>query len=199
MGSVLVVTAVPIIRVGLRVLLHEKLEMFDVHEASSASEALRCVAGDLALIILDPETPDVNMPEFMRQLRRQSGHTPILFFGGRSAAMFASLAFKLGADGYLGRLSDETTIVAAIHTLLGGMQCFPRHNVSHQLPDKMQALSSREVAVLLMLRQGLRNKDVARKLHLSEKTISAHKRNALHKLQISVVSQISDHELATGL
>lgn len=195
MASVLVVTAIPVVRAGLRMVLREDVGALDVYEAGSVSEALTGVHVDLALIILDPELPDMNLPEFVRQLRDKFQNTPILFFGGRSAAMFASLATKLGADGYLGRLSNEKTIAAAVHTMLGGMQCFPRHKGLDLLSRKMQALSPKETAVLLLLRQGLRNKDVARKLHLSEKTISAHKRNILLKLEISVISQISEHDV----
>lgn len=195
MGSILVITAIPIIRVGLRALLFDKVGEHAVHEASSVDEALACTAQDLVLIILDPEMPDVNLPEFVQQLRRQPVHAPMLFFGGRSAAMFASMAIKLGADGYLGRLSDEKTIAAAVHTLLSGMQCFPRHKGLDALSGKMQALSPKEMAVLLLLRQGMRNKDVARKLFLSEKTISAHKRNILLKLEISVISEINEHDM----
>lgn len=198
MGSILVVTAIPIVRAGLRIVLRENAEGYVLYEAGSVSEAQACTAQDLALIILDPELPDMNLPEFVRQLRQQSEHTPILFFGGRSAAMFASMAVKLGADGYLGRLSDEKTITAAIHTLLGGMQCFPKHKGLDVLSGKMQTLSPKEMAVLLLLRQGMRNKDVARKLFLSEKTISAHKHNILSKLGISAISEINEHDMAMG-
>jgi Response regulator containing a CheY-like receiver domain and an HTH DNA-binding domain len=46
--------------------------------------------------------------------------------------------------------------------------------------------------VLLLLRQGLRNKDIAQRLFLSEKTISAHKQKVLHKLGVNAITQISE-------
>lgn len=197
MGSILVITPIPIVRIGLRALLCGKVGEHAVYEAGSVGEALACAANDLVLIILDPEMPDINLPEFVHQLRQQLRvrHTPILLFGGRSPAMFASMAIKLGADGYLGRLSNEKTIAAAVHTLLSGMQCFPRQKGVDVLSDKMQALSPKEMAVLLLLRQGMRNKEVACRLFLSEKTISTHKRNMLRKLEISVISEINEHDM----
>ncbi|NYT61719.1 response regulator transcription factor [Alcaligenaceae bacterium] len=195
MGSILVITAIPIARAGLRMILRENVGEHILHEAGSVNDALACTAENLALIILDPELPDMNLLEFVGHLRRQSEHTPILLFGGRSAAMFASLAIKLGADGYLGRMSDERTIAAAVLTMLSGMQCFPRYTGLDLLSIRMQTLSPKEIAVLLLLRQGMRNKDVARRLYLSEKTISAHKRNILSKLEIDTISEINQHDL----
>ncbi|MBP6020109.1 MAG: response regulator transcription factor [Burkholderiaceae bacterium] len=196
MGSVLIINAAPIVRVGLRALLNGMGVASAIHEASSVEEALECVATGLILIIIDPEIPDTNLPEFMRQLRVQHGHASLLFFGGRSSSVFVPLAIRLGADGYLHKSSDQSTIVATINTLLDGMQCFPRSQGISPLLSKLQMLSPKEMEVLLLLRQGLRNKDIARKLFLSEKTISAHKRNLLLKLDIQIIAQLTEHDLS---
>lgn len=199
MGAILIVNSMPIVRAGLRAVLQDMDAASVLHEAGSADEAQVSLAGSLALIILEPEMPNINLPQLVRQLRQQHSQVPLLFFGGRVGVMFASLAAQLGADGYLSKSSDEKTIMATVHTLLGGMQCFPRQPQGQgALSEKTQLLSQKEVEVLLLLRQGLRNKDVARKLYLSEKTISAHKHNILHKLGISALANISEHEQLMG-
>lgn len=105
--------------------------------------------------------------------------------------MLSAVVFALFAP-------ESRFIQGRLHTLLGGMQCFPKHKGLDVLSGKMQALSPKEMAVLLLLRQGMRNKDVALKLFLSEKTISAHKRNILSKLGISAISEINEHDMAMG-
>jgi DNA-binding NarL/FixJ family response regulator len=195
MGAILIVNSMPIVRAGLRAVLQSMGVASVLHEAGSADEAQANLAGNLALVILDPEMPNVNLVQLVQQVRQQHRLVPLLFFGGRVEVMFASLAAQLGADGYVSKSSDEQTLVAAIHTLLGGMQCFPRMQQGlGGLPTKAQLLSQKEMEVLLLLRQGLRNKDIARKLYLSEKTISAHKHNILLKLGVTALAQINEPE-----
>ena len=199
MGSILIVDMLPVVRAGLRVVLNEIGMATTVHEAHNAQEALKYAASDLELVIVDPAMPGMNPISFVQQLRKQVANVPILFFGDHSAGFFASVAAKLGVNGYLGKLSDEKTIAATIQIVLGGMQCFPRNKGEDPLPEKMQLLTQKEMTVLLLLRQGLRNKDIARKLYLSEKTISAHKQSILMKLGIGAIAQTSGNEPQLGL
>jgi DNA-binding CsgD family transcriptional regulator len=78
--------------------------------------------------------------------------------------------------------------------ILGGMRCFPTSVESGQAADKMHLLTQRELMVLMLLRQGARNIDVARKLYLSEKTVSTHKHNILLKLGPDAITQGGDSE-----
>lgn len=112
--------------------------------------------------------------------------------------MAASLAVKLGADGYLHASSTEMTIAATIHMLLHGMRCFPKAPLPGYLSSGIQTLSEKELSVLLLLRHGLRNKEIAEKLYLSEKTISAHKHNILVKLGISTIAELVEQQVLTA-
>ncbi|HEY9279146.1 MAG TPA: response regulator transcription factor [Eoetvoesiella sp.] len=194
MGTILIINALPIFRAGLRHVLKDAGFLSTVHEAQSTNEAQEFIVPDLKLVIMDPAGPGAHPAVFVQQLRKDVGHVPILFFGGRDAPLFASLAAKLGVNGYLGKLSDEKTIAATIQMVLGGMQCFPPQSDSGALTGKMHLLTQKELMVLMLLRQGLRNIDIAHKLYLSEKTISAHKRNILLKLGVNAITQIGESE-----
>lgn len=195
MGAILIVNSMPIIRAGLRAVLESMRISAVLHEAGTADEAQAYLADSLQLIILDPEMPNIQLPQFVRHLRQRHSQVPLLFFGGQVETLFATQAVQLGADGYLSRASDQQTVVAAIQTLLGGMQCFPRSRyIESEPPKKERSLSQKEIEVLKLLRQGLRSKDVARRLYLSEKTISAHKHNILLKLGVTTLAHIGDHE-----
>jgi len=198
MGSILIVSTLPVVRLGLRVVLKEVGVSSTLREAHSMQEAENHITPDLDLVVMNPDMPDMNPIAFVQKVRRQAEHVPILFFGGRSATLYASLAVKLEVDGYLGDLTDEKTIVAAIRTVLGGMRCFPKREHLDRLSTKVQALSQKELTVLLLLRQVLHNKDIAQRLFLSEKTISAHKQKILHKLGVSAITQVGENESFAG-
>jgi DNA-binding NarL/FixJ family response regulator len=192
MSSILIINPWPILRAGLRHILQEGDVPLTLHEAASTLDAREYMTSDLDLVILDPSAPDAHPATFVRQLRKEVGDVPILFFGGRDTALFASLAAKLGVNGYLGKDSNEKTIAATVQMVLAGMRCFPTTVESGASADKMQMLTQRELMVLLLLRQGARNIDIARTLYLSEKTVSTHKHNILLKLGPNAITQAVD-------
>lgn len=195
MSSVLVASHLPVVRLGLRTILRQAGISAQLLEAQTLQDAISHISTELELVIVDPDMPEMNPIHFVQQLRKRVPDLPIVFFGGKNPRLFASLAIKLGLAGYLGQLSDEATIAATIRTVMGGMQCIPRQHAEGELYGRIQALSEKELAVLLLLRQGLRNKEIAERLYLSEKTISAHKRNILHKLNIRAIAQFSEADV----
>lgn len=164
-------------------------------EAGDAARAQDSSQQDLCLAIIDPKMPDLDPVRFIQQLHKHDSTVPVLFFGCTESIMAASLAVKLGADGYLHASSEEMTIAATIHTLLNGMRCFPKAALPGHISSRMQTLSEKELSVLLLLRHGLRNKEIAERLYLSEKTISAHKHNILVKLGISTIAQLIEQQV----
>lgn len=199
MRTILIVNAFPAMRAGLRAILHDAGISAHTAEAGTAKEAQECSTLELSLAIIDPDMPGLNPALFIRQLHTQDATVPVLFFGGENNALAISLAIKMGADGYLDALSEEKVIAATIHTMLNGMRCFPKTPLPGHFSDRIQALSRRELSILQLLRQGLRNKDVATRLYLSEKTISAHKRNILNKLDISTIAEFIEHEALANI
>lgn len=195
MGAILIVNVLPVLRTGLRHVLQDAGLASTIHEADSTHEAQTFIGPDLRLIIVDPAEPGGHPAAFVQQLRKTAGNIPILFFGDNNAPLLLSLAIRLEVNGYLCKLSNEKTIVATIQMVLDGMRCFPSQAATHYHGGRINTLSQRELSILLLLRQGLRNIDIARKLYLSEKTVSAHKRNIMLKLDVSSISQISDNEL----
>lgn len=198
MDTILVVDSCPVVTFGLSTLLHQaglKNVVEQAHTTQQAIHILQAITGKLALLMMDPALPDSTPDMFVVMARRKYPDVPILFFGDPGHGLHLSLAQVLGVNGYLDKTSDVSTTVAAIRMVLSGMQCFPR-------PDRYPAtnaavlrkLSSRELAILQLLRQGLRNKDIAERLYLSPKTVSSHKRNLLHKLGVNdiVASYLDD-------
>jgi len=192
MGSILIASALPIVRLGLRAVLREVKPEAPVQEAGTARQIEDLACADTMLAIIDPDIPELNPVVLSQHLLRNTPELPILFYGGHNPGLYASISMKLGLAGYLSADADHATIVATIRTILGGMRCLPRQPIGDTSATRLQTLSQKELTVLMLLKQGLRNKDIAEKLYLSEKTISAHKRNILSKLNIRAIAQLSD-------
>lgn len=59
-------------------------------------------------------------------------------------------------------------------------------------------LTAQEIRIHEMVRQGLRNKEIAEKLHLSEKTVKCHVHNIFNKLKVTKRTQLMDHSLTSS-
>lgn len=197
MSTILIIESLPIVRAGWRAILHKMNPDTVLHELPAMPDIVHSLPAPLDLVILDVEstlTPETSLPLKVRQLRQHCPQVPILFFGSHNTHLMVSIATQHQVEGYLNRYSDETTLKATVHTVLNGMQCLPRHRSAGNLTEKIHLLSQRELEILALLREGLRNKDAARRLNLSEKTISTHKINILSKLGIQSLNQIHDHD-----
>lgn len=195
---ILILNPYPALRAGLRQIMHDAGIITPIVEAGSAIQIQHHDTQDLGLIIIDPNMQDLDPVQFMHTLHQHQNTVPVLFFSYADSAVAISLAVRLGADGFLPAFSDETTIASTIHSMLNGMRCFPRDPLSEQLPEGSAPLSQKELAVLMLLRHGLRNKEIAERLYLSEKTISAHKHHILAKLGISTIAQLINQEILSA-
>jgi len=203
MNTILLVDAWPVVTAGLGTLLREAGINQGIKQAHTVHDAVQAINGDQALLICDPALSDTTPDMLVTLARRKQPSLPILFFCSRSHGIHLSLAHMLGVNGYLDKASDAHTIIAAVRMVLAGMQCFP-----HQqgFPAKgaanLKQLSSRELVVLQLLRQGMRNKEIAQRLCLSPKTVSTHKRNLLRKLDLGddiVSTQLEDQPMGDNV
>jgi len=200
MDTILVVDPWPIVTSGLSALLHHAGIKNTVEQAHTVHEATQAITDKVGLLIFDPTMPETTPDMFVMMARRQHATLPILFFSSQPHGIHLALAQMLGVNGYLDKTSDTPTIIAAIRMVQAGMQCFPhQHTYLAQNATTLRKLSPKELLVLQLLRQGLRNKDIAQRLHLSPKTVSTHKRNLLRKLGTDdVVSTILDNSVIVG-
>src|SRR5690606_35491176 len=186
MNSILLVDPWPVVTRGLSTLLHKAGIENRICEAHGLHEALQSMSGRLALLIFDPAMTDTTPDRLVDLARRTQRDLPILFFGNRGHSLYQSLAHMLAVNGYLEKNSNAETIVATVRTVMAGMQCFP-HQSSFVIGCEamVQKLSPKELVILQLLRHGMRNKDIAQRLFLSPKTVSAHKHNLLQKLGLT--------------
>lgn len=200
MLKILIVDDHAVVRGGLRQFL-ETAGGFDVAgEAASGAAALELVeSGDWDVVLLDITLPDLNGFEVLKRIKEMRPQLPVLIFSMLSEDEFAISALDARASGYLNKDSPPSQILAAIRTVAEGTRY-----VSPALAERLLAgslssasrlphetLSKREMAVLLLLSQGVSLTRIGEQLHLSVKTISTYRARILEKLDLSSNAEIT--------
>jgi two-component system invasion response regulator UvrY len=141
---------------------------------------------------------DINMPgrcglDAIIDLRKGGLKTPILVLSMYPAEQFALRVIKAGASGYLTKYSTPTELVKAINTVLSGKEQYITDAITEILISDLRnknkatghdALSNRELEVMLLLGSGLSVSQIGKELSLSVKTISTHRSHILSKMDM---------------
>ncbi len=179
----------PIVREGLATILADEPDLEVVGSAGSAEEGLQLVdrvRPDVAL--LDLELPAMNGVEAIPAFLRTSPQTRILVFTAYDTDERVFGAVRAGAKGYLLKGATAGEIAQAVRVVhAGGSYLEPR--VAVKLLQELTAprrfaglLSERERAVLRLVAAGLSNKQIARSLSISERTVKFHVTSILNKV-----------------
>jgi DNA-binding NarL/FixJ family response regulator len=146
---------------------------------------------------------DINMPrmsgiELTRKLLKQEKSVSVVILTVKEDDDTVYDAFRAGALGYLLKTSTPADVVDAIRLAEKGeakitpkiaskvLEDFRRIKEEHEIDDsEMYVLSDREQEILDYVAQGLRNKEIATKLSIAEKTVKNHVSNILKALQVN--------------
>ncbi len=177
-------------RQGVKLLLEATGEIVVVAEANDGVEALMLVerhSPDVALF-------DLNMPhldgiETLRRLRETRPELPVVIFTSFPTDETVRDALRAGAKGYLKKDAASSEIVAAIRaafqgeTMLGQDAALRLAAIADR--GREDPLSERALEVLQLLAQGARNKEIAAKLFISERTVEYHLSTLFSRLNVS--------------
>ncbi|HZQ84898.1 MAG TPA: response regulator transcription factor [Acidimicrobiales bacterium] len=191
---------------GTRSVLRHMLEADGrtiVEEAGSEEElvdALEATPPDVAIIHL-PFRPADALARTRRVHSRHPG-VPLVAFSASSDRATVLAAIDAGARGYLLADDDAQQIVAAVHTAAqGASPLSPRAAtalVSERSTATAEQLTRRERDVLSLLGEGISNKEIARRLGISERTVKAHLTSAFRRIGVRGRTQaalwVPDHQ-----
>jgi DNA-binding NarL/FixJ family response regulator len=193
MITVLIVDDHPVVRQGLRALLEVQDGITVAGEASDGETALT-LAADLTpdVILLDLKLPGgMDGIAVLTALRERGCASRVLVLTSATEPAPAGQAMRSGAAGVLYKDVDPDALVRAImsvhdgNVLLSASAAGPLMRSAGLSPGGgIDALTSREREVLAELAQGRSNREIARALHVSEKTVKAHVSAVLAKLGV---------------
>jgi DNA-binding NarL/FixJ family response regulator len=188
-----------IVREGLKQLLAAADGLQIVGEARDGQEVMTAVRElDFDLLLLDMSMPGKSGIELIKLVHAEKPKLRILILSMHEEHQYAIRAIRAGASGYLTKESASRQLVEAIRKVAGG-GAFISAAVAEQLalgamPGAKgmphESLSDREFQVFRMIAEGTSVTDIAERLHLSVKTVSAHKANILQKMSLSGAGEL---------
>lgn len=209
----------PIFIEGLRCILKQpkfrNLEVIDV--ATNGLDAFnKVIALNPALLLIDMNMPRMDGPEVIRRLRQEQAKVQILVLSMYDQPRLVRAAFKAGADAYL----LKTKAPEELEEALGALQCresffgkgvhlnesghrkrikaSPSFERSDQFISQ-HLLTKRESEILHLIAEAHSNKEIGKRLFISDQTVGVHRKNIMRKLGVTntagLIKAAHDHAL----
>lgn len=194
MPTIIVADSQPVCILGLRTHFEKSVHFTLTEEVMSFSElktALASLAYDIIIL-------DINIAEFhnlkdIHTIRELAPSSKIVVFTTKQSAYFETVLLKFGVDLYVEKNESLQYLESHMEALLHQGQ----HH--HTYTPKVKILSTRELEVLKMLAEGMKNKEIGTKLDLNEKTISTYKLRLLSKLEANNTLELVQKALLIGI
>ncbi|MEQ7005361.1 response regulator transcription factor [Actinopolymorpha sp. B17G11] len=202
---VLVVDDHQVVRHGLRTFLDILDDIEVVGEAADGQEAVEqaeALAPDVML--LDLQLPSVDGVEALRMLRDRGNPARVLVLTSFTEPAKVVPALRAGAAGYLFKDVDPDALAQAIRAVHAGQVLLEPEVAAALLrgdagDERAGALTDREREVLAEIARGRSNREIARALVLSEKTVKTHVSSILAKLGLADRTQAALYAVRSGL
>ena len=194
-ARILLVDDHPVLRQGLVRLIEREPDLSVCGEAESADEALRAVARlHPTLVIVDLSLHGKPGLELIKDLRASHPDVRVLVLSMHDETLWAERVLRAGACGYIMKQEKPRVLISSIRQALRGEICLSEamsatllRKLAGRRPDRGNSedgLGDRELEVLQLIGQGLATRDIAAALHISIKTVEAHREHIKRKLNL---------------
>ena len=181
-----------LVRAGMRMILAGETDIEVVGEADCGEDALpqiRKLKPDV--VLCDLHLPGVSGLELTERILKGDHGTRVIVVSVLEDGPMPKRLLEVGASGYVGKGGDASELLRAVREVARGKR-YLANSVAQNLAlygidgdgSPFDALSARELEVAMLLTQGLRQEDIAKRLCLSAKTINTHKTRLFEKLGI---------------
>jgi DNA-binding NarL/FixJ family response regulator len=194
--TVIVADDHPLFRAAIKEALEAEQGQTHFLEANSFESLQRLVdqCKEVDLVLLDLHMPGVSGFAGLVYLCKRYPSVPVVIISANEDPVVIRRALEHGAAGFIPKSSSIDTITEAIAAILMGeiwapettISDLPGSNVSElELAERMAQLTPQQFKVLMMMSQGLLNKQIAFELGVSEATVKAHVTAIMNKLGVS--------------
>jgi len=180
-----------LVRAGMRMILSGETDIEVVGEADSGEAALPLIRKLRPDVVLcDLHLPGVSGLEVTERVVK-GGHAKVIVVSVLEDGPMPRKLIEAGAAGYVGKGGDSTELLRAVRDVARGKR-YLASSIAQKLAlsgiggegTPFDELSPRELEIAMLLVQGLRQEEIAKRLSLSAKTVNTHKSRLFVKLQI---------------
>ncbi|MBN1476461.1 response regulator transcription factor [Candidatus Sumerlaeota bacterium] len=204
-ARVLIIDDHPLVRAGLAQMLRIEPDLRICGEAEDAASGLSAIEEMKPdIVILDISLRGVSGLDLLKDLRARGIEVPILVLSMHEESLYAERVLRAGAKGYLMKQAAPETVLEAIRCVLGGeiylseemkakaLRRYARGTSDCGVPS-VNSLSDRELEVFTLIGRGQGTRQIAETLHLSIKTVEAHRERIKQKLDLTSATELLQH------
>ena len=192
-----------IVRQGLMQLINRESDLCVCGDAETAADALKQIAvltPDVAIV--DVSLKEDSGLELVKDIRIRFPKMAVLILSMHDETFYAERFLRAGARGYIMKEVATEKVLIAIHRVLAGEVYLSERmssRILHKLVDgggaapaqaTIDVLSDRELEVFSLIGQGLGTRDIAKRLHVSVKTVEAHRAHIKEKLNLQGATEL---------
>jgi DNA-binding NarL/FixJ family response regulator len=205
--KILVVDDHPIMRAGLRQVIAEENDLVLCGEAEDIPGALKAIEKlqpDLAVV--DISLRDGSGMDLVKDIRIRWPDLKVLVLSMHDEVFYAERVLRAGARGYVTKAEAPTKVIEGIRQVLAGgvyisekiaskMICSLVGGSGDSRTFPIDRLSDRELQVLELIGKGMQTRDIADSLHLSVKTVEAHREHIKAKLNLEGAAELAKYAI----
>jgi len=186
------------VRQGLKQILELEKDITVTAQASNGSEAVR-LAREFKpdIILMDINMPGTNGLQAIKEIKQEKLPSKVIVLTIHEDREYLFKTLQMGAEGYVLKDAEPAVLIEAIRNVYNG-QSYIQPNMTRELVKEFNRvtlhekeksdesnLTSREIEVLELIAEGMINKEIAKQLYISEKTVKNHVSNIFKKLDVS--------------
>jgi two-component system response regulator NreC len=211
-AKVLLAEDLTLLRSGVRSLLESTGKVQIVGEAADGREALKLAQKlNPDVVLMDVAMPEMNGIEATRQIRKAMPQVRVMMLSMHADRQYVFESLRAGASGYVLKNAAPTELLSAIQTVMTGgtflsssladlvMEDYLRRARGQHTENDMEKLSAREREVLQLLAEGNSSSEIARRLHISTRTVDTHRQHIMEKLDIHSIAGLTRFAIRHGL
>lgn len=202
--SLVIVDDHPLVLDGLTSRLERSNQIDVVGQASNGQEAIKVVEQVMPeVVLMDINMPIMNGIEAAEIFKEKFSSVKLLVLSMHDDREYVMNMARAGVKGYVLKSASADEMLMAIKAVhMGGIYFSPdiaKILTNQEKNSQDEALSTREQVVLRLLAGGMSNKEMARELDISVRTVETHRRNIKVKLDISTTPGLVRYAIDNGL
>ena len=198
-----------LVRTGFRHILNDMQEVEVIGEAETGEGALKLIPQlEPDLVLMDINMPGIGGIEATRTIKRKYPKIQVIVISVHSDSPFPAKLYGAGALGYLTKGCPATEMMQAIRTVVTGkpflssevaqkLSLAKMTGIDSELP--FDALSKREMQVMMLIVQGTKNQDISDIICVSPKTVSTYRHRLFEKLGVETDAELTMLAIRHGI